>query len=87
MAEYLVDEFIDGTYECTLEEQIDKKVSLLYDMCLLTKRRKDADNLEKEVRQLLSSYTNERQMDNAIHDIVVGKYTINDILKRKGYLN
>ena len=86
MAEYLVEEFIDGTCECTFEEQVDKKVSLLYDMCILTKRKKDADNREQCVRQLLSSYQSERQMDNAVHDIVVGKTTLNDILKRKGIL-
>ena len=86
MAEYLIDEFIDGTCECTFEEQVDKKVSLLYDMCILIKRRKDTDSREQAVRELLSSYSSERQMDNAVHDIVVGKCTINEMLKRKGYL-
>lgn len=86
MAEYLVEEFLDGTVECTLEDQVDKKVSLLYDLCVLYKRRNCADNREEAVRQLLSSYETERQIDNAVHDIIVGNYTLNDLLKRKGYL-
>lgn len=87
MAEYLVDEFINSTCENTLDEQIDKKISLLYDMCILLKHKKEKDDREEAVRQLLSSYTSERQMDNAIHDIVVGKRTLNNTLKRKGFLN
>lgn len=86
MTEYLVDEFIDGDYECTFEEQVDKKVSLLYDMCILLKRRKGVDDREGAVRKLLSAYQSERQVDNAIHDIIVGNYTLNELLKRKGYL-
>lgn len=85
MAEYLVDEFLDGTCECTFEEQVDKKISLLYDMCILSRRISDAKQVQA-TRQLLSSYQTERQMDNAVHDIVVGKCTLEDVLKRKGYL-
>lgn len=87
MPEYLVEEFIDGTsVECTIEEQIDKKVSLLYDLCMLYKRRNGVDKREQAVRELLASYQSEMQMDNAVHDIVVGNYTLNDLLKRKGYM-
>ena len=86
MAEYLVDEFIGGGIECTLDEQIDKKISLLYDMCMLVKRKKEHDDREKAVRQLLSSYTTETQVNNVIRDVVVGNITINQLLKRKGYL-
>lgn len=85
MAEYLVDEFIDGACECTFEDQVDKKVSLLYDLCILSRRTNKAE-YEQAVRQLLSSYQTERQMDNAVHDIIVGKCTLEDVLKRKGYL-
>ena len=86
MAEYLVDEFIDGACDSTFEEQVDKKVSLLYDMCILTKRKNNAKDRERAVRQLLSSCKSERSMDNTVHDLVVGKCTLEDILKRKGYL-
>jgi hypothetical protein len=87
MPEYLVDEFIDGTsVEYTLEDQIDKKVSLLYDLCMLCKRRKGVDKREEAVRELLASYQNETQMDNAVHDIIVGNCTLEELLKRKGYM-
>lgn len=86
MAEYLVEEFIDGGIECTLEEEVDKKISLLYDMCMLVKRRKGHDEREKAVRELLSSYETETQVNNAVRDIIVGNITLEQLLKRKGYL-
>lgn len=84
--EYLVDEFIDANCECNFGEQVDKKVSLLYDMCILFKRQKDTRERERAVRKLLASYETERQMDNAVHDVIVGNCTLNDLLKRKGFL-
>jgi hypothetical protein len=87
MPEYLVDEFIGHSDEqYTLEDQVDKKVSLLYDLCILCKRGRNADDREKAVKQLLTSYGNEVQMDNAVHNIIVGDDTLNDLLKRKGIL-
>jgi hypothetical protein len=84
--EYLVEEFLDDNCECTLEEQVDKKVSLLYDMCILMKTRKTKDEREQAVRQMLASYESETKLDNAVHDVIMRKYTINDLLKRKGYM-
>ena len=84
--EYLTEEFLGESIESTLEEQIDKKVSLLYDLYVLVKRKKSTDDREAAVRELFSSYKNERQIDNTVHDIIVGNCTLNDILKRKGYL-
>jgi hypothetical protein len=87
MPEYLVDEFIGQSNEqYTLEDQVDKKVSLLYDLCILCRRGRYADSREKAVKQLLASYKSEVQMDNAVHNIIVGDDTLNDLLKRKGIL-
>lgn len=85
--EYNIDEFI-GTEstECTKDEVIDKKVSLLYDLCVLIGRKKHDDDREEAVRKLLASYSNEQQIDNAIHPIIVGNCTLNQTLKRKGYM-
>jgi hypothetical protein len=83
---YLVDEFIGTTEQFTFEDQVDKKVSLLYDLCKLQMRGRKSDDREDAVKHLLASYQSEVLMDNAIHDVVVGKYTLNDLLKRKGYL-
>lgn len=86
MAEYLVDEFINGNCECTIEEQIDKKVSLLYDMCILIKRRTTKDEREEALRKLLASYETEMQIDNAVRDVITCKYTLDDLLKAKGVM-
>lgn len=87
MAEYLIDEFIDGTnVECTLEEQVDKKISLLYDMCILMQTKKTKDEREEAVRKLLSTYETELQIDNAVRDVIMRKYSLNDLLKAKGVL-
>ena len=83
---YLVDEFIGNAEPCTFEDQVDKKVSLLYDLCVLYRYRGSHDKREESVRNLFTSYRSEVQMDNAVHDILVGNYTLNDLLKRKGYL-
>ena len=86
MAEYLVEEFLGGNCECTLEDQIDKKVSLLYDMCMLVKNRYRHDAREQAVRDLLASYETETQINNAVRDVILGNITLNQLLKRKGYL-
>lgn len=87
MPEYLIDEFIGKVNaEYTLDEQIDKKVSLLYDMCMLVKDEKNPDEREEAVRKLLASYGNEIRIDNAVRDVIVGNHTLNELLKRKGYM-
>lgn len=84
--EYNIDEFISTeSTECPKDEIIDKKVSLLYDLCILLGRRRN-DSREEAVRALLASYSNEQQIDNAIHPIIVGNCTLNQTLKRKGYM-
>ena len=85
--EYNADEFISTeSTECPKDEIIDKKVSLLYDLCVLIGGKKRKDEREKAVRELLASYGNEQQIDNAIHPIIVGNCTLNQTLKRKGYM-
>ena len=37
-------------------------------------------------RQMLLSYQSLTGIDNAIHGIIVGRYTLNQLLKAKGYL-
>jgi hypothetical protein len=86
--EYNVDEFIGASTEpTTYETEVEKKVSLLYDFCILHKHRQKADEREAAVRGLLKSYKSTVIMDNAVHDILVGKAKLDDTLKRKGFLN
>lgn len=87
--EYIIDEFISvgEATPTTYEDEVEKKVSLLYDFAILHRRKyKKPDEREEAVRQLLRSYGSQTLMDNAVRDILVGNRKINDALKRKGLL-
>ena len=61
---------------------VDKKMEILYDMCMLPKGK----HKREAVRQWLLSYPSEIAMDNAIHDVLVGNCKLEEMLKRKGYI-
>jgi hypothetical protein len=88
MPEYIVDEFIginEGAEPTTYDNEVEKKVSLLYDFCILHKRKyKQPDEREAAVRELLRSYGSEVLMDNAVRNILLGNCTLHEALKRKG---
>ena len=91
MLEYNIDEFIgEEATPTTYEEEVDKKVSLLYDFAKLGEMRGKriirADKREEAVRKLLKSYGSTILMDNAVREILIGDNTVDEILKRKGYL-
>lgn len=92
MPEYNVDEFVgfaNNTNE-PFADEIDKKVSFLYDCCMLCKHRRNRevlpDEREEAVRKMFAQYNSSILMDNAVRGILVGDYTLNDLLKRKGFL-
>lgn len=89
MQEYNIDEFVGTNAEpTTYETEVEKKVSLLYDFCILQRRKfRKPDEREEAVRKLLKSYGSEIIMDNEVHDILVGKKKLDDTLARKGFLN
>ena len=69
-----------------LKEIIDEKVQLLYDFCILThhgKSGKGKDKREKSVRAMLAECGTERKMTVALHDVLMGRETINQVLQRK----
>lgn len=84
--EYTIDEFLGKEESCSYADEVDKKISLLYDLCILCKRRKGSDNREEAVRELFLSYGSEIKMDNAVKGIRMENYTLDDLLKRKGYI-
>lgn len=88
MPEYNVDEFLGINAEpTTYEDEVEKKISLLYDFCILHKRRyAKPDEREEAVKALLRSYGSPIAMDNAVHDILVGKSKLDETLKRKGLI-
>ena len=82
MKHYQVDEFILDTTADTMEVAIDKKVSLLYDLCVLSRR----DSREAALRKVLSQYTSEHTLTTALHDVVVGKTDLDTFLAKKGVM-
>lgn len=88
MPEYNVDEFIGVDAEpTTYDDEVEKKVSLLYDFCILRRRKfKKPDEREEAVREMFRAYGSPIAMDNAVHDILVGKHNLDAALKRKGLL-
>lgn len=89
--EYNADEFLGFEDNGTFADEVDKKISFLYDACMLHKRacKRSAwlpDEREEMVRKMLSQYNSSILMDNAVRGILMGDYTLNELLKRKGYL-
>jgi hypothetical protein len=58
------------------------KIRCLYHLGLL---KKGDDKKEANVRKMLLGYESSILMDNAVRGILVGDYTLNDLLKRKGF--
>jgi hypothetical protein len=93
MPEYNIDEFLDmgeNVAPTTYGDEVEKKVSLLYDFAMLGTMRGSkiirSDKREAAVRKLLNSYKSTVIMDNAIHGVLVGDYTIDEMLQRKGII-
>ena len=90
MAEYRIDEFL-GLEEVyvplTLADEVDKKVNLLYDLCILRRPKRDSvDTREEATRKMLLACPSLISIDNTVHGIIVGKYTLDQLLKSRGYL-
>lgn len=91
MAKYKVDEFLDIEEEfvpIVLADEVDKKVDLLYDLCILrrTKAKGGVDDREEATRKLLLECPTLISIDNTVHGVIVGKYTLDQLLKSRGYL-
>lgn len=91
MAKYKVDEFLGIEEEfvpIVLADEVDKKVDLLYDLCILrrTKAKGGVDDREEAVRKVLLDCTSLISIDNTVHGVIVGKYTLDQLLKSRGYL-
>ena len=75
---YGVDDYT--TTSDTLHDAIDKKVSLLYDFDLLVKKH------EPQIRTLLSQCSNEYEMTRVLHDVLLGRVTLSQLLRKKGLM-
>lgn len=91
---YDADEFLGFAETRTFEEQVDKKISMLYEMYILRRvkvqsapKRKPRfmpDAREELVRKLLLSCQSEITMDNIVRGVIMGDYTLDTLLKRNG---
>jgi hypothetical protein len=80
---YIMDDLIYDTNETgTFEDEVDKKIKLLYHFCVLKRK----DQRIPMVRNMLTACcTNRDQLDDFLADIIRGRCTINELLKRKGF--
>lgn len=80
MHKYTVDDFNgENILADTMEDAIEKKIGLLKDFRFL----KDEDERTEVVRIILSDCKTERELDNAIHDVVRFKETLDEFIARK----
>lgn len=75
---YGIDDYT--TVSDVLQDAVDKKVSLLYDFCILHKRQ------EPQVRTLLTQCKSENEMTRVLHDVLLGRTTLTQLLKKKGVM-
>lgn len=85
MKSYRIDEFISSGIKSTdtLEEVVDKKISLLYDFCVLIREKyTKKDKREELVRAMLTKCGTEQRMTSALHDVLADRMSIDELLKR-----
>ena len=80
---YQGDDFLPDSLPDPMDVAVDKKVSLLYQLCILCKSKKDPDAREVAVRKVLSQCTSERALTITLHDVVAGNKSINTFLAQK----
>ena len=87
MAQYQGSEFIFNFnfQPDPINVAIDKKVNLLYDLCILRKNKRERDAREAAVREALSQYTSEDALTNALYSVVRGDKSIDTFIAQKCY--
>ena len=80
--------FINGVLDHGIEyaTEVHEKIMCLYDLKQLKKpQRSSPDCHEASLRRMMFDLNSGILMDNAIRGIIVGEYTLEQLLKRKGY--
>lgn len=73
------------------DNAIREKIVLLCNFCLLkhtqtSRGLKCTDKRKDKIKQLLAQCTSEYQMDTVLHDVLMGRETVNQLLQRKGLM-
>jgi hypothetical protein len=63
-----------------MTDAVEKKVSLLYDFNILHKKQ------EPKVREMLSQCKDEHEMTRVLHDVLLGRTTLTQLLYKKGLM-
>ena len=71
---------------CTTEEFVNEKVELLYDFCILRHRRGNPDSREDAVRKLLTKCGTEIKMETVLHDVLLDRISLTELLQKKGLI-
>ena len=69
-----------------MTEIINEKVELLYDFCILRHGRGKEDSREDAVRKLLTKCGTEIRMETVLHDVLVGRISLTELLQKKGLI-
>lgn len=86
MKHYDIEEFISSNSKSTdtLEDIIDKKIALLYDFCILRRRKYEKrDSREQLLRDVLSKYETESRITSVLHDVLMYHITLDELLNRE----
>jgi hypothetical protein len=83
---YQCNEFIFDSNPNPVDVAVDKKVSLLYELCVLVMNKEHHDPREDALRKVLSNYTSERSLTTALHDVVVGNKPLDTFLAQRGLM-
>ena len=87
MKHYETEEFFDNSKPTTLKDEVEKKISLLYDFCILAKQKtRVRDAREKALRKILLDCKSITSMSNIVHDLIMEKCTLNAVLRRHNHV-
>jgi hypothetical protein len=82
MYTYCADDIMTKTNDA-IDIIVEKKISLLYELCALTMRKHKNDPREDAVRKILSQCTSGTQIDNVLYGVVRYECTIDDVIRKK----
>jgi hypothetical protein len=81
MKHYQTEEFLYNSAPTTLADEVEKTISVLYELCILTKHKAGhCDPREDALRKLLLSRSSVTSMHNCVHDLKTGRCTLNRLL-------
>lgn len=87
MKHYDTEEFFGNSKPTTLKDEVEKKISLLYDFCILVRQKSRIyDAREEALRKILLGCKSITSMSNIVHDLLVGNCTLNSLLRRYNYV-